>query len=151
MSEKILANVGMMPKIQLIEYVIRMILVGIIVTLVATIVRFSFDLYSFNFYKNAFLIYAAWRFLRFAYQFLATRYIITTTSVSMRFGIIARDITRVRIVDIRSVRLKQSIIGRLLNFGSVIIGTADTSESEVILKDVANPADILSLIESQRP
>jgi uncharacterized membrane protein YdbT with pleckstrin-like domain len=151
MSEKILANVGMMPKIQLIEYVIRMILVGIIVTLVATIVRFSFDLYSFNFYKNAFLIYAAWRLLRLAYQFLATRYIITTTSVSMHFGIIARDITRVRIVDIRSVRLKQSIIGRLLNFGSVIIGTADTSESEVILKDVANPADILSLIESQRP
>lgn len=151
MSEKILANVGMIPKLQLIEYVIRMILVGIIFTLVATIIRFSFDLYSFSLYKNAFLIYAAWRLLRLAYQFLATRYIITTTSVSMRFGIIARDITRVRIVDIRSIRLKQSIIGRLLKFGSVIIGTADTSESEVVLKDVANPADILSLIESQRP
>lgn len=151
MSEKILARVGLAPKIQLVEYAIRMILVGIIFTLVATIVRFSFDLYSFNLYKNAFLIYAAWRLLRLAYQFLATRYIITTTSVSMRFGIIARNITRVRIVDIRSIKLKQSIIGRLFNFGSVIIGTADTSESEVVLKDVANPADILALIESQRP
>lgn len=151
MSEKILAKVGLAPKIQLVEYAIRMILVGIIVTLVATIIRFSFDLYSFSLYKNAFLIYAAWRLLRLAYQFLATRYIITTTSVSMRFGIIARDLTRVRIVDIRSIKLKQSIIGRLFNFGSIIIGTADTSESEVILKDVANPADILSLIESQRP
>lgn len=43
MSEKILARVGLAPKIQLVEYVIRMILVGIIFTLVATIVRFSFE------------------------------------------------------------------------------------------------------------
>ena len=151
MSEKILAKFGLAPKIQFAEYVMQMILVGSIFALVAMIIKFSFDLYSLTLFKYAFLIYAAWRLLRLAYQFLATRYIITTTSVSMHFGIIARNITRVRSADIRSIKLKQSIIGRLFNFGSVIIGTAATSESEAILKDVANPADILSLIESQRP
>lgn len=56
----------------------------------------------------------------------------------------------VRYEDIRSLEVTQSIMGRILGFGTVEIGTAASSGIEIIMEGVAGPIKLLKQIESGR-
>lgn len=90
------------------------------------------------------------RLTRGIWRYGATAYEITPESVVARHGIISRNVTRIRIADIRTLSLRQSLLGRLLNYGSVLIGTADTGGTELTMRDVTSPSALVELIESLR-
>lgn len=56
-------------------------------------------------------------------------------------GILALNMTtqKIKYRDIKLVETKQSIVGRILGFGDVLVGSAATSQIEVTLKNVADP------------
>ncbi len=56
----------------------------------------------------------------------------------------------VRYEDIRSLEVTQTIMGRILGFGTVEIGTAASAGIEIIMEGVAAPLDLLKQIESGR-
>lgn len=50
--------------------------------------------------------------------------------------------------DVREVKIKQSIFGRVLNYGTLKIGTASTKTHEIVFKDVHNARALRRYIEN---
>lgn len=103
-----------------------------------------------KYYYAAFALWLVIRAFKILLRMLGSAYTIYTDVVTSRVGIIARNISQVRIADIRGMTISQSIIGRMLNYGNVIIGTAATGEAEIIMRGVSSPASIIAEIDSLR-
>jgi uncharacterized membrane protein YdbT with pleckstrin-like domain len=80
------------------------------------------------------------------------RFIVDERGIEARVGILSthQTITRIRYEDVRSVETRQSILDRLLNIGSIDVGTASTGYVEVTLLGVANPLEIQEMIQQER-
>lgn len=80
------------------------------------------------------------------------QYSISADGVESREGIItiAQSIMKIRFEDIRSVELDQHLLARTLNFGNISLGTAALGRVEIVLKDIASPAEVQELIENER-
>lgn len=77
------------------------------------------------------------------------KYTVTDKRVLAKKGIFTKTIDEVNINHIRSVNVKQSLIGRILNYGNIFIGTAGTSGVEVTIQGVKSPVKFKELIMSQ--
>ena len=98
---------------------------------------------------NLYLIY--WSVLLFfviknLITYFTTEYGITNTRVISKQGIISRDIEEINLSSIESINVNQSIIGRILNYGTIIISGRGTSK--VIFKDIDNVVEIRKLIKN---
>ena len=77
-------------------------------------------------------------------------YTITNKRILSKGGIISVDMKEVRIADVRGVAMRKTIWGRLLNFGSVAVGTSATAGTEILIVDVDNPSEVVELINKNR-
>ena len=98
---------------------------------------------------NLYLIY--WAVLLFfviknLITYFTTEYGITNTRVISKDGLIRRDIEEINLSSIESINVNQTIIGRLLNYGTIVISGRGTSK--VILKDIDNVVEIRKLIKN---
>jgi uncharacterized membrane protein YdbT with pleckstrin-like domain len=98
---------------------------------------------------NLYLIY--WAVLLFfviknLITYFTTEYGITNTRVISKDGLIRRDIEEINLSSIESINVNQTIIGRLLNYGTIVISGRGTSK--VILKDIENVVEIRKLIKN---
>lgn len=98
---------------------------------------------------NLYLIY--WSVLLFfviknLITYFTTEYGITNTRVISKQGIISRDIEEINLSSIESINVNQSIIGRILNYGTIIISGRGTSK--VIFKDIDNVVEVRKLIKN---
>ena len=59
--------------------------------------------------------------------YFTTEYGITNTRVISKDGLIRRDIEEINLSSIESITVNQTIIGRLLNYGSIVISGRGTS------------------------
>jgi uncharacterized membrane protein YdbT with pleckstrin-like domain len=89
---------------------------------------------------------AAWGLLNVAYQRLAHLYVVEPERIIERHGIIARRVTPLYISHIRSTEVNQSILGRLLGFGTVEMSAAGTGTSEARFDRVAHPMKVMDVI-----
>lgn len=88
------------------------------------------------FLAGAFLLHASLRVL-------ATEYIITSTYVYARYGVVARDITQARPEAVVAVNVEQGILGRLLGYGDVMFMTpGEGGRGAVVFRDVKDPAKL---------
>lgn len=78
---------------------------------------------------------------------IATHFEVTSRTVSLRKGIMTREITEVPIRGIREIRLTQGIIQRLVNVGTVGFSTASTSQVEVVYRGVPDPNGLRELVK----
>ena len=80
------------------------------------------------------------------------RYIIDSRGLEARVGILRLNqrIVRVLYNDIRSAETAQSVLDRILNIGDVEIGTAATSNIEVVFAGVAAPQELQHIIQRER-
>ena len=79
---------------------------------------------------------------------LSTKYIITNKRVAGRYGIISEDFKSATFKHITSVRTKQGLIGKIFNFGNIIIDTAGTGMGvDFVWKYVKDPVKIKNRIE----
>jgi uncharacterized membrane protein YdbT with pleckstrin-like domain len=98
---------------------------------------------------NLYLIY--WSVLLFfviknLITYFTTEYGITNTRVMSKQGLIRRDIEEINLSSIESINVNQSIIGRILNYGTIIISGRGTSK--VIFKDIDNVVEVRKLIKN---
>jgi uncharacterized membrane protein YdbT with pleckstrin-like domain len=99
--------------------------------------------------SNLYLIY--WSVLLFfviknLITYFTTEYGITNTRVISKQGLIRRDIEEINLSSIESINVNQSIIGRILNYGTIIVSGRGTSK--VIFKDIDNVVEVRKLIKN---
>ena len=73
-------------------------------------------------------------------------YLVTTEDVYKKRGVFSRNVRNVPIGDIQKSSFNQSWLGRMLSYGHVQMATAATSGSEISLWNVANPNDVVDMI-----
>jgi uncharacterized membrane protein YdbT with pleckstrin-like domain len=78
--------------------------------------------------------------------YFTTEYGITNTRVISKQGLIRRDIEEINLSSIESINVNQSIIGRILNYGTIIVSGRGTSK--VIFKDIDNVVAVRKLIKN---
>ena len=98
---------------------------------------------------NLYLIY--WVVLLFfviknLITYFTTEYGITSNRVISKEGLIRRDIEEINLSSIESINVNQTILGRILNYGTIIISGRGTSK--VLLKDVDNVIETRKLIKN---
>ena len=75
-----------------------------------------------------------------------------------KHGIIVRNgllstklgIARIKYRDIREIRVEQDVVGRIFNYGNLLIGTASTGDHEIEFRQVSNPRQIAHWIQTER-
>lgn len=77
------------------------------------------------------------------------RYFIGPKGVEARLGLIAIAEMRIEYTHIRGVFLNQSIIERLLGYGSVEVATSGTDGSEIKFMNIAIPSKIQSILKTR--
>ena len=80
----------------------------------------------------------------------STEYSITAKSVSVKTGLFSTRRSEIRIADIRGVEIERTLWQRLINTGTVAIGTAATSSAEIYIADVSDPQKVVAVIDSIR-
>ena len=76
-----------------------------------------------------------------------SEYGISNKRVILKIGIIRRDIDEMNLNSIESVSIKQSILGRLLNYGTIIVSGRGTTQ--ILFKDLDSPVKIRKQIQGQ--
>jgi len=78
---------------------------------------------------------------------LTSRYLVGPDGVESRRGLIARDIIQVRFSDIRSIGLRQTLIGRLLGVGTLEFSSSGTGGVDVRFVNIPAPMRVKKWIE----
>lgn len=76
-----------------------------------------------------------------------TEYGATNKRVISKMGIIRRDIEEMDLKSIESVNIKQSVLGRILNYGSILISGRGTSL--IVFQDIDNPVNVRKKIQNK--
>ncbi|MAG92062.1 hypothetical protein CMO83_05280 [Candidatus Woesearchaeota archaeon] len=81
---------------------------------------------------------------------MSTKYVITDKRVGTRRGIVTEDFKSATFKFITATQVRQGIIGRLFNYGSVIIDTAGTGIGvSTIWGGVKDPIKVKNMIEKK--
>jgi len=93
---------------------------------------------------GAVLLASAGFVMLYAYlRILATEYIITSTYIYARYGVISRDITQARPETVVAVNVEQGILGRLLGYGNVMFMTpGEGGRGFVVFRGVKDPVKL---------
>jgi hypothetical protein len=77
-----------------------------------------------------------------------TAHIISPHHVRSTTGIISphQRIIEIAYEDLLGVRVDQTIAGRILNFGDILIGAAESSEQEIVMRGVRDPMKYVAAI-----
>lgn len=80
------------------------------------------------------------------------KYIFDETGVEAQIGLVSFNLRqpRLRWEDIRGSEPQQTIFERMLNIGSVIVGSGATQDVEITLKGVADPKGLQAIIQLER-
>ncbi|WP_306061207.1 PH domain-containing protein [Natronococcus wangiae] len=79
-------------------------------------------------------------------RWLRLLYVITDEEIYVKYGLISRDVTQVRLDRVQNTAYDQSILERVLSFGDVRIYTAGTSTEDITFRDVPNPERVTSTL-----
>lgn len=79
--------------------------------------------------------------------FYTTEYGVTNSRVISKYGLIKRNIEEINLSSIESINVNQTILGRLLNYGTIIISGRGTSK--VIFKNIDNVIEVRKLIKNK--
>ncbi|WP_226004604.1 PH domain-containing protein [Natrinema salinisoli] len=78
-----------------------------------------------------------------------TRYVITTSELYKKRGIVSRDVTQFRLERVQNISLSQSGIGRLLGYGDLTVYTAGSGDPELVFQRVPKPDRASSRLSDQ--
>ena len=81
------------------------------------------------------------------YRRYAHRYVVQNGRIEHQKGILARRVNSVRVKDIRAINIKQGIIERLLNIGTLEFSSAGGAGIEVTWWGLCYPDEIKNTIE----
>jgi hypothetical protein len=73
---------------------------------------------------------------------LVEHYQITTERVRIHKGMIGKDVEDVELIRLQDIDHSQNLSERMFNIGDITLRSADASRPEVILRNIANPAQV---------
>lgn len=77
-------------------------------------------------------------------------YIVTSTKIVVKRGLIAKHIDEIVVSDIRYINVYQTILGAIFKYGNISIGTAGHAGLEIKMEGLPNPIEIKDRIQSSR-
>jgi uncharacterized membrane protein YdbT with pleckstrin-like domain len=80
----------------------------------------------------------------------AARLTVTDRKVTLRRGLLRKDLNEVRHVDVRNVRVSQGLLQRLLGVGSVAISTSGQGDIEIEVSGIPDPHRVRVIVDQQR-
>lgn len=83
------------------------------------------------------------------WQRFASRLTVSPRQITLQRGIINITTVNVSPDSIRSLEVYQSLLGRMLGYGSICIGTAATSGYEIVFNGLDDPAGVAKLIRAE--
>ena len=94
---------------------------------------------------------AGW-FSALVFRIYNVRYSADTLGIEAREGILSmsQKITRIRYEDVRSIETDQTLFERLLDVGTVEVGTAGTAGVEMIMEGISAPNAVQDFIQNER-
>ncbi len=64
-------------------------------------------------------------------RYMSTELVITNKKIISKFGLIKRDTIEMLLPKIESIQVNQSVLGRILNYGSVVVSGAGNPQAPV--------------------
>lgn len=89
-----------------------------------------------------------WLVFTVVYRYFASVYVIAPEGIVMRYGLFARETLSIRYSDIRSIGLKQSLVDRLINIGTLEFASAGTNGVDIRFRNIVDPVEIKSRIQT---
>lgn len=87
----------------------------------------------------------AWAALAYL-NWLRLLYVITSSEIYVKYGLVSRDVTQIRLSRIQNTTFEQSVLQRLLGYGDVRIYTAGTGTDDIHFNDVPDPETVTQLL-----
>ncbi len=78
------------------------------------------------------------------------KYLVTSTKIIVKKGLIAKRIDEIAVSDIRYLNVTQTILGSIFKYGNISIGTAGYSGLEIKMEGLPNPVEIKDKIQNSR-
>jgi uncharacterized membrane protein YdbT with pleckstrin-like domain len=78
---------------------------------------------------------------------LATTYTITTQRLTIRFGLLSRDMHETRLERVQNVNSRQSMLERLLGIGTVDFDTAGGAEFNFAFRGINHPEELVRTVD----
>ncbi len=78
---------------------------------------------------------------------ISSYYVITNKRIFSKYGLIGRSVYEIRNETITGYIIRQGIIGRMLNYGDVIISTPGQIAGTTIFVGVSDPMKVRAIIE----
>ncbi|MBN2684103.1 MAG: PH domain-containing protein [Pontiellaceae bacterium] len=81
---------------------------------------------------------------------LGTSLTVSNKRITLRQGLLSKNINEVYTVDVRNVQIKQNLFQRIFRVGSIDISSAGQGTIEISVKGVPNPEKIKNIIDQYR-
>ncbi len=83
-------------------------------------------------------------------KIINTRLTVTNERVSLRSGIVSKNIREIFLGDIRSVEINQLFLQRLLGTGDVEVSSAASGDAEIIINGIPSAYQVKKIIDEHR-
>ena len=88
--------------------------------------------------------------LSLIYQRLSVHYRLTTHRLVITRGILSRTDDRILLVDIDDITVQQGLIDRILDIGTVVLNTSDSTSPVLTMRGIENPRQVGDQIDEAR-
>ena len=78
-----------------------------------------------------------------------TRYVITSSELYKKHGVISRDVVQFRLDRVQNTTLQQDVLGRVLKYGDLTVYTAGSGEPELTFERVPYPSRASARLNEQ--
>ncbi len=78
-----------------------------------------------------------------------TRYVITSSELYKKRGVVSRDVTQFRLERVQNTSLSQTMFGRALGYGDLTVYTAGSGDPELTFERVPRPERASSVLSDQ--
>jgi uncharacterized membrane protein YdbT with pleckstrin-like domain len=119
------------------------IAVGVIVGLISAAVK---DSVQVPWVVAAVLVVLAIAFLIAFIRRIATTYTITSHKMTIRLGLLSRQLHETRLDRVQNVGTNQSLLERMLGIGTVDFDTAGGAGFDFAFQGIANPEDVVHTV-----
>ena len=80
---------------------------------------------------------------------LTEHYVLTTERIRIFRGFLSKSSENIELVRLQDVDYRQHVGERMLNIGDVVLHSADPSDPEAVLRNIADPEQVQELIRQQ--
>ena len=81
-------------------------------------------------------------------NYYGTALLIDSHGLTLKQGVLTRDVTHIRFSEIRTIGLRQGLLDRLLNIGILEFASSGTDDVDIRFINIANPTGVKAKIEA---